>query len=103
VLPDGTVRVLDCDGLALGIERGQTYEQATAELPPGAALVLYTDGVIEARRSDELFGEDRMDAIVRAELGGSAQAIADAVVSACRAFAGGELSDDCAIVVLKKT
>jgi serine phosphatase RsbU (regulator of sigma subunit) len=100
---EGTVRVIECDGLALGIDSGQTYEQAAAHLPAGAALVLYTDGVIEARQGNELFGTERLDAVLRAEVGGSAQAIADAVVSACRAFAGGELGDDCAIVVLKKT
>jgi serine phosphatase RsbU (regulator of sigma subunit) len=103
VPPDGPVRSVDCDGLALGIEGGQVYEQAAAELVSGAALVLYTDGVIEARRGNELFGTDRLDAVLQAELAGSAQAIADAVVSACRTFAGGELTDDCAIVVLKKT
>jgi serine phosphatase RsbU (regulator of sigma subunit) len=103
VPPGGAVQVLDCEGLALGIDGGQTYVPAAAVLAPGAALVLYTDGVIEARRGDELFGTDRLDTVLRAELAGSAQAIADAVVSACRAFAGGELSDDCAIVVLKKT
>jgi serine phosphatase RsbU (regulator of sigma subunit) len=103
VSPDGSVRSLDCEGLALGIEGDQTYEQAAAELVPGAALVLYTDGVIEARRGEDLFGTDRLDAVLRAELAGSAQAIADGAVTACRTFAGGELSDDCAIVVLKKT
>jgi serine phosphatase RsbU (regulator of sigma subunit) len=101
VLPDGRVQEIECEGLALGIEPGQTYEQAAARLPPGGALVLYTDGVIEARRQDELFGIERLDAVLRAEVGSSAQAIADAVVSGCRAFAGGELGDDCAIVVVK--
>jgi serine phosphatase RsbU (regulator of sigma subunit) len=80
--------------------RGSSHR---TELVSGAALVLYTDGVIEARRGNELFGTDRLDAVLQAELAGSAQAIADAVVSACRTFAGGELTDDCAIVVLKKT
>jgi serine phosphatase RsbU (regulator of sigma subunit) len=102
VRPDGVVEVLHCEGLALGIDGDQTYEPASAELPEGGALVLYTDGVVEARRADELFGIDRLDAVLRAEVGRPAQAIADAVVSACRAFAGGGLGDDCAIVVLKR-
>jgi serine phosphatase RsbU (regulator of sigma subunit)/GAF domain-containing protein len=103
VYRDGAVQSVECSGLALGIEEGQSYVQADARLEPGSALVLYTDGVIEARRGDALFGTDGLDAVLRAELAGNAQAIADAVVSACRAFAGGELTDDCAIVVLKKT
>jgi phosphoserine phosphatase RsbU/P len=101
ILPDGRVQEIECEGLALGIEPGQTYEQAAARLPPGGSLVLYTDGVIEARRQDQLFGIERLDAVLRTEVGSSAQAIADAVVSSCRAFAGGELGDDCAIVVVK--
>jgi GAF domain-containing protein len=101
VAPEG-VRSLESEGLALGIESGERYAQTEAQLPPGAALVLYTDGVIEARHDGDQFGVDRLDEVVRAELAGSAQAIADAVVSACRAFAGGELGDDCAIVVIKR-
>jgi len=74
-----------------------------AQLPPGSAVVLYTDGVIEARRGADLFGSERLDALLAARAGEPAQAIADAVVGACRAYAGGDLGDDCAIVVIKKT
>ena len=102
VLPDGTVDGLACGGLALGIEPQQVYEQVRAELRPGTSVVLYTDGVIEARREGELFGVERLDEILAAGCGQPAQAIADSVVAACRAFAGGELGDDCAIVVIKR-
>jgi serine phosphatase RsbU (regulator of sigma subunit) len=103
VMADGTVEPLTCRGLALGIEGGQVYEQVEAELPAGAAVVLYTDGVIEARSGSELYGEERLDACLaeRAQL--PAQALAAAVLADCRAFAGGELRDDCAIVVARKT
>ena len=101
--PDGEIRVLDCNGLALGIERAQVYEQVATAVPADGALVLYTDGVVEARRRDEQFGVERLDAVLQANRGRPAQAIADAVVSSCRAFAGGELGDDCAIVVLRRT
>jgi sigma-B regulation protein RsbU (phosphoserine phosphatase) len=103
VMADGQVEPLACRGLALGIEVGQKYEQVEATLPPGAAVVLYTDGVIEARSGGELYGEERLDACLaeRAQL--PAQALAAAVLADCRAFAGGELGDDCAIVVARKT
>jgi serine phosphatase RsbU (regulator of sigma subunit) len=103
VLPDGRVESLQCGGLALGIDTLQTYDQVQAELPPGAAVVLYTDGVIEARRGSDLYGSERLDALLAERAGRPAQEIADAVVSACRAYAGGNLGDDCAIVVIKKT
>src|SRR5207244_1738522 len=64
VLPDGTVRGLDASGLVLGIDSGQEYEEVRAELPVGATIVLYTDGVVEARRNGELYGTVRLDALL---------------------------------------
>ncbi len=103
VLPDGTVRALNAGGLALGIDAPQSYEPVRAELPPGGSVVLYTDGVIESRRGGDLFGDDRLDEVLARSVGLPAQAIADAVVSAARTFAGGELADDCAVVVITRT
>ena len=75
-----------------------------AELAPGDALVLYTDGVIEARRERELFGEERLAALVRdvGPRGLDADAIADAIREATVAFAG-STEDDIAILVLRRT
>ena len=101
--PDGTVRELECGGLALGIASPQEYEQVTAVLQPGAAVVLYTDGVIESRRGRDLFGEERLDNVLAQSVGLPAQEMANAVLAACREFAGGDLPDDCAIVVLRRS
>jgi serine phosphatase RsbU (regulator of sigma subunit) len=100
---DGTVEALDCRGLALGIDGAQTYDQLDADLPPGAAVVLYTDGVVEARSGGELYGVERLDACLAERAGLPAQALAAAVLADCRAFAGGELRDDCAVVVARRT
>jgi serine phosphatase RsbU (regulator of sigma subunit) len=100
---DGTVEALSCGGLALGIYDGQAYEQLDAELEPGAAVVLYTDGVVEARSGGELYGIERLDASLGERAGLPAQALAAAVLADCRVFAGGELRDDCAIVVARRT
>ena len=101
VRPDGTVSSLAAGGLALGVEVGQEYENVEEPFPPGAAVVLYTDGVLEARRDGEVYGEERLDALLerRAEL--PAAELAQAILADCREFAGGELDDDVAIVVLK--
>jgi GAF domain-containing protein len=99
---DGRVRALECGGLALGIASPQEYEQVTAVLQPGAAVVLYTDGVIESRRGRDLFGEERLDNVLAQSVGLPAQEMANAVLAACREFAGGDLPDDCAIVVLRR-
>ncbi len=101
--PDGTVRELECGGLALGIASPQKYEEVSATLQPGAAVVLYTDGVIESRRGRELFGVERLDEVLAQNSGRPAQEVANAVLFACRGFAGGDLADDCAIVVLRRS
>jgi serine phosphatase RsbU (regulator of sigma subunit) len=88
-------------GLALGIAEEQSYDAEHFELEPGDAVVLYTDGLLEARRDGELYGEARLDAALVAHARLPAEQLAEALVEDCRAFAG-ELADDCAVVVVKR-
>jgi serine phosphatase RsbU (regulator of sigma subunit) len=92
---------LEVRGLALGIAEEQSYEAERLELEPGDAVVLYTDGLLEARRDGELYGEARLDAALVAHASLRAEQLAEALVEDCRAFAG-ELADDCAVVVVKR-
>jgi len=103
VLPDGEVQALDANGLALGVDSGQTYEEARVVLPRGAAIVVYTDGVIEARRDGELYGVERLDALLARRARLSPRGLALEIAKDARAFAGGELADDLAVVVIKRT
>ena len=103
VLQDGSTRPLEAHGLVLGVDGAQEYAESHAELPSGASLVLYTDGVVEARRDGELYGDDRLDALLAERRELSARSLAAAVAEDAREFAGGDLSDDLAIVVIRKT
>jgi serine phosphatase RsbU (regulator of sigma subunit) len=73
-----------------------------ADLPPGGTLVVYTDGVIEARRRRELYGVERLDGMLRSQRELPPHALARAVARDARAFAGGELADDLAVVVIRR-
>ena len=99
--PDGSVATLAPRGLALGIEPGQEYPDERVALAPGASIVLYTDGVVEARRDGDLYGEDRLDALLRRNASLAPQELAEAIVADCRSFSGGDLADDCAVVVMR--
>jgi serine phosphatase RsbU (regulator of sigma subunit) len=97
------VRGLESTGLVLGIDAGQTYDEARAELPPGSSIVLYTDGVIESRNDGELYGTERLDAFLSAHRELAPRELAHALAEDARAFAGGELTDDLAVVVIRRT
>jgi serine phosphatase RsbU (regulator of sigma subunit) len=99
---DGVVRELAAQGFPLGIERGERYPEMREPYEKGSILVLYTDGVIEERRGSELFGVERLDAVLAANVELPAKALARAILDECRAFGGGSLTDDCAIVVVKR-
>jgi serine phosphatase RsbU (regulator of sigma subunit) len=103
VLPDGTVSGLDAPGIVLGIDSGQTYPEVRAALPVGSTIVLYTDGVVEARNGGDLYGTERLDALLVRDRDLPAAELARAVTEDARTYAGGELSDDLAVVVIRRT
>lgn len=98
----GRVTSLDAAGLVLGVERTQTYDEVKATLGVGDAIVLYTDGVLEARRDGELYGAERLDRLLAERSSLEPGQLARAVLDDCRAFAQGELADDCAVVVVRR-
>jgi serine phosphatase RsbU (regulator of sigma subunit) len=101
VTAGGDVFAVTARGLALGIEPDQRYESERVRLEAGSTVVLYTDGVIEARRNGELYGEERLDRLLAERRGLRAQQLAEAIIEDCRAFADGELGDDCAVICLE--
>jgi serine phosphatase RsbU (regulator of sigma subunit) len=102
VRADGQVASLEAHGLVLGIERGQRYDEVHAALAPGDAVVLYTDGVIEARGEGELYGMERLDRTLAERVALPPRELARAVLDDCRIFSQGELADDCAVVVVRR-
>ena len=85
---DGThVRAIDRNGsLPLGIDPGVEYDNTVEHLEAGDFLLLYTDGITEARSpAGELFGVDRLDAVV-AECTGEAQELVSMILSAVDRF-----------------
>jgi serine phosphatase RsbU (regulator of sigma subunit) len=101
IVRGGEVAPLGVGGLALGIAAAQEYEAERVQLGPGDAVVLFTDGLVEARRDGEMYGEDRLDSALAVHAALPAEQLAQALVEDCRAFAG-ELADDCAVVVVRR-
>ncbi len=99
---NGEVRALDTAGLILGVFSEPDLLERRVTLRPGDALILYTDGVLEARAGWELYGEERLAALVA---GVSARASAGQIAAAIEAdvldFGGPEPADDTAILVIR--
>ncbi|MCW2961416.1 MAG: hypothetical protein JWM90_1803 [Thermoleophilia bacterium] len=89
------------EGLALGILNDQDYEQKEYPFPPGTSLVVYTDGVVEARREGRLYGQFRLERRIAEESDGGAGQIAYSIYEDCHAYAEHGLNDDVAIVVVR--
>ncbi|MEF2232124.1 MAG: SpoIIE family protein phosphatase [Pseudodesulfovibrio sp.] len=98
----GAFGELGGSGLAMGVLEGYAYESHEAELVPGEVVVMATDGVWEARNADgEMFGKQRMLAIIRESAHKCALEIRDAIMSAVDEFQDGQ-QDDIAVVVVKR-
>ncbi len=100
---DGTVRTLGRPGTLLGLVLQPELHDTRLLLRPGDALILYTDGITEARShlDRQLYGEDRLEGLV-AGLGDlPAAGTADAILKSARAFSGGNLADDTVVLALK--
>jgi serine phosphatase RsbU (regulator of sigma subunit) len=81
-------------GVALGVVEDFTFSEGRFELPPGAALVLYTDGATDARSTaGEIFGADRLMAAIRRADTAPAALVAS-VTATIEAFASGAPQED---------
>ncbi len=98
------IEALNTSGLLLGVFQDVFFVEDEILLAPGDVLVLYTDGVTEARNDEgELFGEERFEKIIAESAESSAQQIAEAVTQAVATFTGAiPQADDLTLVIVKK-
>ncbi len=97
----GEVTEVGVPGHLLGVVPDPDLYDAPLTLRPGEALVMFTDGVTEARRGDEAFGDARLAALVRTFCGRTAEDIVATLVGEVRAFgAQMESRDDVAVLAL---
>ncbi len=99
-----TFSELDGDGMALGVEDKAPYRDYGRQgWDSGTVIVIGTDGITETRNSkDELFGSERVRAVIRAHAARSAAEIQSAVIAAVQAHRGAApQEDDITLVVVK--
>lgn len=99
----GTVDQIVPTGPLLGVVPGASFGERSLVLRPGDALVMYTDGMTEARGVDGLFGIDRLEATAAGLVDGSARSITDGLVAAVNAYDEMRTNDDLAVLTLRRS
>jgi phosphoserine phosphatase RsbU/P len=100
---DGRVLTFGRPGTLLGLLPDPELHDSRRLLRSGDSLILFTDGVTEARAhaDRELFGDERLHDVLAGLGDESATGIADAIQQAVQAFSGAAISDDSVALVLK--
>jgi sigma-B regulation protein RsbU (phosphoserine phosphatase) len=100
---DSEMLALRSTGPLLTLDPFASYYSRELPLRQGDLLLLYTDGLAEARSGGALFGEDRIAQIVRRDPGQDANTIGKVLLEAARDFSSGPLLDDVAILAVRRT
>jgi phosphoserine phosphatase RsbU/P len=92
-------------GIVLGAFPGFAFETARSRLAPGETLLLFSDGVTEARSpAGELFGTNRLRTVLAAHEAGNAAALVTGVREAVAEFVGsGPPADDLTLFALRRS
>ncbi len=98
----GAVEEIPVGGSLLGVFHRVGFGAASVTLEPGDALIVFTDGVIEARRDRAMFGTEGVCAALASGPAGAAP-LAQAIEQAVLDHTGGVVSDDLAILVVQAT
>ncbi len=96
---DGSTERLECGSPVIGAFVGLEYTEDSFELLEGDVVVLYTDGVTEARSPEgDFFGEERLLEAIEGAATIEVGSVPDLVNEAVMAYTGGRLSDDIAVL-----
>lgn len=94
------VKTLDSTSMVIGVADNARYFAGKAKMALGDVLIIYTDGITEARYQGELYGEQRLIELVRSRKMRNTKKIPDLILDEIATFTKGTLSDDVVILAL---
>jgi sigma-B regulation protein RsbU (phosphoserine phosphatase) len=97
--------LMDAEGMILGVQRGVAFEEMALELVPGDRLLLYTDGIVEARdESGGFFGTGRLNRLFSSGRALTPRATVESIQAELLTFsAGAAYEDDVTLIVTQVT
>ncbi len=106
---NGTVQSVKTQGIGLGLEKGDIFEKTLVEdeikIKPNQVYAFFSDGITEAmNESKELFGEDKLEEILKGKSTFRASEIMNEVWKDIKIFKGkAKPNDDMTMVIVKVT
>jgi sigma-B regulation protein RsbU (phosphoserine phosphatase) len=101
---DGSVDMLPCTGMALGLFPARSYDEQSFKLRDGDLLAIYSDGVTDAQNeAEEDFGTERLVEVLVRHAQAPASDLVTRVFEAIDAFAGNAPQfDDITMLIMKR-
>lgn len=99
---DGTPLELEAEGAVLGQFPQWVYRQSEVQIGAGDALLLFTDGLVEADNANhEPFGESRIVETAQGHAGLTAQDLTNQLLAQASQYCAGHFQDDASLIVIK--
>ena len=100
---DGEILVVEARGLVLGASPRSLYEERSTVVGHGDIVIMFTDGITEARRGAEFFGlEGVLRSVQAAFEGNDLDRLAKSIIADAINFTGGSLRDDACVLVARR-
>lgn len=105
LIGDGGVQWLRTGGTFVGVFGHAAFDEETLQLQPGDRLVVYSDGITEARNIDDAeFGEERLLSCVEAHRTQAPAELVASILETVRQFSSGtRQGDDLTVLVFART
>lgn len=92
---------LESGATALGVDKDAQYRSHLFDLRELDTLLVFTDGLVEARRGNEFLGDEPVKKLLLAGFDSGLEELVDSVLNAAKAFTADKLRDDVALVSLR--
>jgi serine phosphatase RsbU (regulator of sigma subunit) len=98
---NGETETLESTGRVIGLMPSASYDESVYQLSPGDLMLLYTDGVTEARRDGRFLEIEGVVELLNKHADKSAQDVVRGIYEDVEAYTHGAIHDDIALMVLR--
>jgi sigma-B regulation protein RsbU (phosphoserine phosphatase) len=102
--PSGEIVIKEEGNIPVGLTEDGNYDEYKLALEPGDRIILYSDGITEARFEGEFFGEERFYQLVKESSKFEVKKAVDHVVAGVKSWLGDEPpADDITLMIIEFT